>query len=100
MLSLQLLGPPLADHMALRIQMPLVRAPAIGIKATNPKWLKQRLEFHQYPIRAAAKGIGYYLAGPMIKRRPQPPRVFLATDKGPHFVQLRFLDFVDHHCRW
>ena len=100
MLALQLLGPSLADYVALRIQVPLVRAPAIGIKPTNPKWLKQRLEFHQYPIRAAVKGRGHSPAGPMIERCPQLPRLVLAADKGPHFIHFCFLDFVDHHCKW
>src|SRR5262245_53921300 len=99
MFPLQLLGPPLADHMAAWVQVPAVGAPAVGVKPTNTQWLKQRLEFQQDPIRTAAKGIGHYLAGPMIERRPQPPRVFLAADKGPHFVQLCFLHLVDYH-RW
>jgi hypothetical protein len=33
----------------------------------------------------------------MIERRPQPPRLFLAADKGPHFVQLCFLNLADYH---
>src|SRR4051794_3899363 len=34
----------------------------------------------------------------MIQRLPEPPRLFLATDKGPHFVQLSFLHLAnDHH---
>jgi len=59
MFPLQLLRPPLAHYMALRIQVPMVGTPAVGIKMTNPKRLKQRLEFHQYLICTAAKSIGY-----------------------------------------
>ena len=81
MFPLQVLGPPLADHLAAWVQAPAVGTPAIGIKPTNPKWFKQRLEFHQYLIRTATKGIGHHLAGSMIERCPQPPRVFLAADK-------------------
>src|SRR5216683_8456165 len=33
----------------------------------------------------------------MIERPPQPARLFLATDKGPHFVQLRLLHLTNHH---
>src|SRR5215831_14321103 len=86
--------------MPMWIQVPAIRPPAVGIKSTNPKRREQCLEFRQYPIRAAAKGIGHDPAGLMIQRLPQPPRMFLATHEGPHFVQLRFLDLTEHHPRW
>src|SRR5215510_11917768 len=97
MCPLQLLGPPLADHMLRWIQMPTIRAPAVGVKAANPKRREQRFEFHQYPIRTATKGVGHDPACPMIERRPQSPRLFLAADEGPHLVQLRCLDLAEHH---
>src|SRR5262249_56868879 len=36
----------------------------------------------------------------MIQSLPQPPRLLLAADKGPHFIQLRFFHPVDedHRC--
>ncbi len=86
MFPFQLLRPSLADHMALRIQVPRIGSPAVSIKMTNPKRLKQCLEFHQDPIRTAAKGIGHDPAGLMIERLPQSPWLFLAADKGPHFI--------------
>src|ERR1700752_3135331 len=97
MFARQLLGPPLADHMTLRIQMSAISTPAIGIKTPNPKEREQRLEFQQSSIRTAAKGVGHDPAGLVIERLPQSPRLFLATDKRPHLVQLRFLDLANHH---
>ena len=97
MFPLRLLGPPLADHRALRIQVPVLGAPAVRINTTNPQGRAQRFEFQHGPIRAAAKGIGHDPARLMIQRLLQPPRLFRAADKGPHFVYLRLLHLTDHH---
>jgi hypothetical protein len=45
MLPLQLLGPLLTDHMAVWIQVPALRTPAVSVKAANAEWFKQRFEF-------------------------------------------------------
>jgi len=97
MFPLQLLGPPFADHRALRIQVPVLGAPAVRIKTTNPKGREQRFEFQQGPIRTAANGIGHDPARLMIERLSQPPRLFLAADKRPHFVYRRLLHLTNHH---
>jgi hypothetical protein len=66
MFPLQLLGPPLADQRALRIQVPVLGAPAVRIKTTNPKGREQRFESQQCQIRTAANGIGHDLLFPSL----------------------------------
>ena len=95
MFALQLLHPPLADHLLVWIQMSAIGSPAVGVKTTNTQWREQRLEFHQRQIRTAAKGIGHDPAGLLIERLPQPPRLLLAADKGLHFIQFSLRHLVD-----
>ena len=47
MFPLQLLGPPLADHMSVWIQVPAIRTPAVGVKAANAQRLEQRFQFYK-----------------------------------------------------
>jgi hypothetical protein len=43
-LALQLLGPPLADDMLVRGQVPAIGPPAVGVKTANPVGLEQGFE--------------------------------------------------------
>jgi|SoiMethySBSTD1v2_1073268.scaffolds.fasta_scaffold432333_1 hypothetical protein len=97
MFPLQLLCPPLADYMAARIQVPTIRAPAVGVKTANTERCKQGFEVQQRLVLTPTKDIGEDPAGLMIQRFPQPPRRFLAADKRPHLVQLRLLHLLNHY---
>jgi hypothetical protein len=57
MLPLQLVGPPLTDHMAVWIQVPAIRTPAVSVKAATAELFKQRFEFYESLIFAATKDI-------------------------------------------
>src|SRR5215813_7382028 len=97
MFALQLLGPPLAYHMAFRIQMPAIGTPAVGIKAANAQWCEQGFESEQCPIFTPTEDIRHHPPRLMIQRLPEPPRPFLAPHEGPHLVHLRFLDLTDYY---
>jgi hypothetical protein len=57
MFSLQLLRQPLADSMPGWIQVPPIRAPAVGVKAGNTEGCKQRFEFQEGLILTTAEDI-------------------------------------------
>lgn len=97
MFPFQLLCPPLADYMSVWIQMPAIRTPAVGVKTANAERCEQVFELQQRLILTPTKDIRHYPPRLMIQRLPEPPRLFLATDKGPHLVQLSFLYFADRH---
>jgi len=59
MFPLQLLRSPFANHMELRVQMPLIGTPAISIKTTNTQGREQSLEFHQRSICTPAKDVSH-----------------------------------------
>src|SRR5262245_50730610 len=98
MFPLQLLCPPLADDMAVGIQVSTILPPAVGVKTANPKRGEQGFELQQHLILTPTKDIRHYPPQLMIQRLPKPPRLLLAADKGPHLVQLSFLYFAAHHC--
>jgi hypothetical protein len=55
--------------------VPLVRAPPIGVKAGNTKRLQQRLQLQKDRILASPKNVGQHGLTVMIDRMPQPPRL-------------------------
>jgi hypothetical protein len=100
MLPLQLLGPPLTDHMAVGSQVPAIGPLAVSVKAANAEGCKPRFEFSESLILAATEDIREDPPRLMLQRSPQPPRVLLAADTGPPLVQLRFLYSADLHRGW
>ncbi|SRR2546428_9310378 len=90
MLPLDLLGMPFARAVHVRIQMPGIGAPMIGIKARAPEGLQQRFELQKDCIFATAKDLGQTLACVVIDGMPQPALVALLADKTPHLVDLSF----------
>lgn len=94
MVPLQLLRPPFANSMPGWIQVPPIRAPAVGVKAANPEGCKQGFEFHEGLILTPAEDIRHYPTRAVIPCLPQPPRLGLIADKRPHFVQLCRLHLV------
>ena|SRR2546430_2080510 len=100
MFPLQPLCPPFADYMLVWGQVPMIGTPAVGVKTANPEGFEQGLEVQQRLILTPTKDIRHHPPCLMIQRFPEPPRLFLATDKEPHFVQLSFLDLADHYRSW
>src|SRR5262245_5910259 len=97
MFPLQLLGPPLADHVLVPIQVSVIGSPAISVEAVNAQRCEQRFECQQCLILTPPEDIGHDPARLMIKGSPQPAWLLLAADKGPHLVQLRLRYLVDRH---
>jgi hypothetical protein len=58
------------------------------------------LELQECPVLAATDDIRHHAARLMIKRLPEPPRLFLAADKRPHFVQFGLCSLVNNHFRF
>ena len=56
-LRLPTLGPPLTDHVAVWIQVPAIRTPAVSVKAANAELFKQRFEFYESLILTPSKDI-------------------------------------------
>jgi hypothetical protein len=94
MFSLQLLGSSLANHVLLRIQMPLRGTAAVGVKTANAQWCEQGFQFQKCPILTATADIRQHPARLMIQRLPEPPWLLLATDKRPHLIQVGLLHLV------
>ena len=100
MFSFQLLRSSLADLVLSRIEMPLISTPTVGVITANAQRGEQRFELQQCLVLAATKDIRHQPARLVIQRLPEPPRLFLAADKRPHFVQFRLFYFVKDHFRF
>ena len=57
MLPLQLLGPPLTNHMAVGSQVPAIGPSAVSVKAANAEGCKPRFEFSESLILAATEDL-------------------------------------------
>ena len=77
-----------ADDVLLRGDMPLVGPPAIGVKARDPKRLKQVFELQKDRILAPSKDIRQHGPTGVIDGMPQPPRLRFLPDITPHLVEL------------
>jgi hypothetical protein len=97
MFPLDLLRISLARTVLVRIEMPCLRAPIIGVIARAAKWREQRFEVQQPLILPPAKDIRQPLACPVIDGMPQPARRGLLPHIGPHCIDFRFLPSLDHH---
>jgi hypothetical protein len=72
MFALDLLCVPLARLVLVGIEMPGVRAPSIGVIATDAKRLAQPFELQKYLILPPATDIRQDFARLVINRMPQP----------------------------
>src|SRR6266571_2326121 len=100
MFALDLLGVPFARTVHVSVQMPGVRPPMIGVKAGEPEGLQQRFELQKDLILATPKDIGQDRTRVVIDRMPQPPLVFLLTDKTPHLIHLGFTSALNVHSNF
>ena len=70
MFAFQLLRMVFSYFMQLAGQMALVRSPAIGVRAPDPKRHEQHLQFEKRPIFPPPKHIGQDFPGAMIQCMP------------------------------
>ena len=78
----------LPDDVLLRNDMPLVCSPSIGVKARDPKRLKQLLELQKDRILPSPKEVRQYGPTDVIEGMPQPPWLRFLPDITPHFVEF------------
>jgi hypothetical protein len=97
MFALDLLRVPLAWLVLVGIEMQGVRAPIIGVIARDAKRLEQRFELQKHLILPPATDIRQHLACLVIDRMPQPARCGLLLHVGPHLIDFRFLNSLDHY---
>jgi hypothetical protein len=97
MFALDLLCVPLARLVLVGIEMPGVRAPSIGVIAPDAKRLEQPFELQKHLILRPATDIRQDFARLVIKRMPQPALLVLLPHLGPHLIDFRFINSLDHH---
>jgi hypothetical protein len=78
----------LAHLIWLRIEMPLVSPPDVGVKLCDAKRRQELLELQKDVILPSPKDIRQDLARVMIDRMPQPAWMRFPAHVTPHFVQL------------
>ena len=100
MLTLDLLGILFARARHISVQMPGIRPPMIGIKAREPQGLQQRFELQKDLILATPKDLRQDRSRVVIDGMPQPPLVFLLTDKTPHLIHLGFTSALNVHSNF
>ena len=76
------------DDVLLGDDMPLIRPPAIGVKARDPKRLEQLFELQKDRILPPPKDVRQHGPAGVIDGMPQPPRLCFLTDITPHLVEL------------
>jgi hypothetical protein len=96
-LALDLLRGALARLVLLRIELTRVRAPRVCIIPRDAQRFSQRLAFEQYFIFAAPQDIREDVTTALIARVPEPPRLALLAHVGPHRIDFRVLNALDHH---
>jgi hypothetical protein len=90
MLPLDFLRMLFAGAMHVRVQMPRVCAPMVGVKAGESKGLQERFELQKDLICAAPKDIRQDGSSGVIDGMPQPALVAFLADKTPHFIHFGF----------
>jgi hypothetical protein len=76
------------DDVLLWDDMPLVRSPAISVKACDPKRLEQLFELQKDRILPPPKDVRQYSPTDVIDGVPQPPWRCLLPDITPHLVEF------------
>src|SRR2546425_3709589 len=104
MLALDFLCVAFAWAMHVGVEVTRIGTPIIGIVASEPEGLQQRLELQKDLIFAAPKDVGQDLAGVVIDGMPEPAGVAFVPDKRPHLIHLclRFASalYVPGHLGW
>ena len=97
MRALDLLGIAFARAMHVRVQMPGVCPPMVGIKARETKGLQQRFQLQKDLILTAPNDIGQDGTRAVIDGMPPPAWVAVFADKTLHFIHLRFTSALNVH---
>ena len=97
MLPLDLLGVPFPRAVHVRVQMPGVRTPMIGIKARQTKGFQQRFEPQKNLVLTTPKNIRQDNTRVVIDRMPQPTWIPFVADKRPHLIDFRFARLLNVH---
>ena len=78
----------LTDDVLLGDEMPLIRPPAIAVKARDPKRLEQLFELQKDRILPPPKDVRQYGPTDVIDGVPQPPWLCLLPDITPHLIEF------------
>ncbi len=97
MLALDLLGIPFPLAVHLRVQMPGVCTPVIGIKAGETKGFQQRFEPQENLVLTTPKDLRQDYPRVVVDRMPQPTGVAFVADKRPHLIHLSFTRLLNVH---
>src|SRR5712691_1267309 len=87
-LTLNSLGMLLANVMLRGVEMALVGAPPIGVKADDAKWFKQFFQLEKHRIFMPPKDIRQHGSMVVINRMPEPARFGFLAHVTPHLVEL------------
>ena len=87
-LSLNLLGVLLSNHLLPGRQMAFVGSPVIGIKPGYAKWLQQLLQLQKHNIFPVAEDISEDVSCRVVNRMPKPALISLVSYIAPHLVKL------------
>ena len=88
MFALDLLCIRLAHFVLVRVEMPLVCPPAIGVKLRDTKRLKELLQLQEDVILTPSEHIRSHFPRVVINGVPQPARIRFPGHIGPHFIEL------------
>jgi hypothetical protein len=97
MFALELLRVSLAGMVLVELEMPGVCAPLSGIIARDAKRLEQPFELHKHVVLTPAKNIRQDFTRVVIDRMPQPALFLLLPHIGPHLIDVRLINALDHH---
>jgi len=78
----------LPDDVLRRDEMPLIRPPSIGVKARDPKRLKQFFELQKNRILPSPKAVRQHGPTDVIDGMPQLPWLRFLPDITPHLVEF------------
>ena len=76
------------DDVPLRDDMPLIRPPAIGVKARDPKRLEQLFELQKDRILPPPKEVRQHGPAGVIDGVPKPPWLCFLPDITPHLIEF------------
>jgi len=88
MLALDFLRVLFAHFMFLRVDMPPIGTPAIGVQPRNTTRLKSFFERQKDRILPPSKDVRQHGPTDVIDGMPPPPRLRFLTDITPHLVEL------------
>jgi hypothetical protein len=77
-----------------RANIALITAPIIRVEHGYTERFRQGFQLSKYNIVSPPERKRRYLAGIVVYSEPKPPRIVFFARKTPHFIKLRFSDFL------